>query len=210
MRRLLPILLLCLLVMPVAAQSSNPVTNDEDSDYEPAPQWATEDTFALIAVPRANVRTAPNIITGRVSTIAKIGERYQILERRESEADGEWLLIAIDGDTGWIFADLVLIANPDGIIEGDDNDLNLARTNQLADYIAATVGVRGALRVRSAPSLDAPIITVVPFGERAYPIGRNSLNSWILIDYGGTLGWVSVFGVVPPPQINLFGLPVVR
>lgn len=212
MKRALILIVLLLMSMPTFAQVNivTPTPEPSDTTFEPAPQYATELTFLMVAVPRANVRTAPNLITGRVTTIAKLGERYNIVEQRDSEADGTWFLIEIGGDTGWIFGDIVLLANPDGIIEGDDTEASLARTNELAEYINSTVGVRAALRIRRAPSLDSEIIAIIPYGDRAYPIGRNSLNSWILVDYGGVLGWASVFGVVPPPTINLFALPVVR
>lgn len=72
----------------------------------------------------------------------------------------------------------------------------------------STIGVLGTLRIRSAPSLSGRIISAIPYGQRATPIGRNYNGTWIQVNYEGVVGWVYFRYTAFPPAIDAGQLPV--
>ncbi|MEO0596848.1 MAG: SH3 domain-containing protein, partial [Chloroflexota bacterium] len=115
--------------------------NVDDASAFPAPQYATDEIFALVSVNRANLRTAPNTTTSTVVGIAIFGDRFQIVDFffpetstvREPVPEGVdvdpdeeqpfvyddpgeqevWYLVEVNGGQAWIFGGLVLVANED-------------------------------------------------------------------------------------------------
>ena len=128
--------LICLiLLLTIPSISAQP---DEDGVYLP-PQYATDETFALVAVNRANLRTAPSITEGVVVDIARWGDRYPIvgifytgdMTVREPGTDEfvfddpnereVWYLLDTGNGQVWIFGGVVLVSNPDPLEDLIDN-----------------------------------------------------------------------------------------
>lgn len=62
------------------------------------------------------------------------------------------------------------------------------------------------VRLRSAPSTEAEIITMLPYQAAIQVVGRTANNSWVQISYDGTNGWASAqLGVISG---NLNSIPV--
>ncbi|MEO1287103.1 MAG: SH3 domain-containing protein [Chloroflexota bacterium] len=184
------------------------------------PQWATDETFALVSVNRANLRTQPSITDGQVVDIAIYGDRYPIIgifypgESTVREPETEdfvfddpnerevWYLLEINGGAAWIFGGVVLVANPEIL----DNFLTRNLTPEQQAFIDAqlalfadTVSVRVNSRMRSGPSSDFSQVTIVPSSARVSIIGRNQFSTWFLVDYNGTQGWIN-FSLLGLPQ----------
>lgn len=204
--RLSLIVLVCLLLALPADAQRFPTPPPPEPIF-PAPQYATELTFASVTVPRLNVRTAPDL-DAPVVDILRLGERAPIAGQTR---DGEWLLLTLSGGQGWVFADLVIVINPEGVPDPDDLTLTAeqeARIDQQIAVASNTIGVRTSLRVRDLPSPEGRVVDVIQFGDRAVPIARDEFGIWVKVDYNGTIGWVNVFYIVPPPGFNLQALPV--
>jgi uncharacterized protein YraI len=86
----------------------------------------------------------------------------------------------------------------------------IASVNQQVAFAQATVGVRGALNIRRGPSTSYAIIGRVPPDGRVFVQGRDTYGLWILVNYNGTLGWVSSAYLAFPQGYLLDSIPVVR
>ena len=88
-----------------------------------------------------------------------------------------------------------------------ETGVNLTVTSTQSQF-DSTVGVLGTVRLRSAPSLNARILTAMPPEARPTPLGRTSRGTWIQVDYNGTVGWAYFLYVAFPPAIDVTALPV--
>lgn len=205
LRRSLIALILSMLILPVAAQTPG------SGGVFPPPQWATEEIFAIVAVPRANVRTAPSVETGLITRVITIGQRYAV---RGFVDEQDWWLLEIGGELGWVSFDGILVTNNDrtSALDGPlsltaaqeasiDAQIQLAQTQ-----VAATANVN----IRQGPSIRTARIGLLPFNDRANIVGRNAFGTWLLIDYRGVLGWVSAPLVVLPFGLPLDAIPVAQ
>jgi uncharacterized protein YraI len=50
--------------------------------------------------------------------------------------------------------------------------------------------ISGDVNLRSGPGIDYNAITVIPDGSPVTLLGRNSLRTWVYLDYNGQNGWV--------------------
>ena len=107
------------------------------------------------------------------------------------------------GQGGGGGAPVVTVTTP--LVTSTGVDLSVTMSQ---DEFNSTIGVLGTLRIRSAPSLSGRIITVIPYGQRATPIGRNYNGTWIQVNYEGTIGWVYFQYTAFPPAIDVTQLPV--
>lgn len=145
------------------------------------------DKLAAVAVRSLRVRIAPST-ERRVIAGAREGEVYPVAEQTE---DGTWTAIYLPGydQVGWVRSDCIRILETDAVV-------------QLGTATVNTGGPR--LRVRSAPSLDAPIVGHVYHGERYATVAMTPDGKWVLLlgtDFPGPT-WVSADYVVlgPPAQ----------
>lgn len=175
------------------------------------PQFATDGIFVVVAEPRVNVRTLPDVIEGQIVRVVTLGQRFPLVA---SNADRSWWLIDIGGYLGWIINGAVWESNPQLVPVVGEEPLeptefqNFLVQLQLT-YAYNTVGVSDTVNIRRVPSSESHIVGRVPVDERAVPVGRNLAGTWVLVNYNGTLGWVDARWIIPPPTINLGALPVI-
>lgn len=203
MKHWLLIIGLLLLALPVMAQST-----DDDEARDLPPHYATDQVIAVVAYPRVNLRTAPNT-SSIVVDIARLGERYPIVGTDET---GEWFLVEASGGVVWIHYGSVLTANAEDLERIGENPSPefINSVNQQVAFAQATVGVRGALNIRRGPSTSYAIIGRVPADGRVFIQGRDTYGLWILVNYSGTVGWVSSSYLAFPQGYLLDSIPVVR
>lgn len=72
----------------------------------------------------------------------------------------------------------------------------------------STVGVTASANMRRGPGLSFGIVWIIPYGERAVPLGRNANGTWIYLNFDGREGWVFFELIAAPPDIDLTALPV--
>lgn len=80
---------------------------------------------------------------------------------------------------------------------------------QSAEYISNTVGSWVGLNIRRGPDHTYGVVAIMPQGDRAIPLGRNSRGTWYFVEYNGVQGWVTHELVSVPPNIDVVALPVV-
>lgn len=176
--------------------------------FFPAPQLATDDTLALVVIPRLNVRSAPNTETAQVLTVITAGEAYPIVD---GLPDASWYLLDLGNGRGWVFGEYVAALNTDDLnLDAPDmpTDEQLEALNQQLALFDGTIGVTANLTIRNRPTRASASVGRIPFSGRATPIGRNDFGTWIQVNYAGTVGWISIFYVQPPENFNVFELPV--
>jgi Bacterial SH3 domain len=196
-----------------------------------APHFVSGETYALVWVERANLRTEPSTEEGRVVDIALAGETFTIIgvffpeENTVVDPDSPfndlvfndpnereiWYLVNVNGGAAWIFGGVVLVANPDDLPIGLRNltPEEEARLQQQLFEISGTVGLRASLRIRGGPGTSYRVLGVALYPGRVTVIGRNQFGTWAYIDYSGTQGWVSSSFLAFPPTYNFYVAPVI-
>lgn len=143
----------------------------------------------------ANVRVVP-AIGAEVRGTVPAGWVFEIVSARSP--DNEWLRVDFNGDEGWVnVATLVVLSGsiaslpvadprtiPYGGFESPRAGLSNARSN-------VTARLTSGLRVRAGPSRGYPVLADAPRNSVVPLLGRTSGNSWIQINFDGTLGWVA-------------------
>lgn len=176
--------------------------------FFPAPQLLRSDTFVLVLPPRLNVRSAPDVETGQVLTVINGGDTFPLVDGLPDES---WYLIELDGGQGWVSGEYVQLYNGDDIDFAaplEPSDEQLQNLDEQLARISRTVGVPNNLILRSAPTREAEALETVAASTRVVPIGRNEAATWLQVDYGGVVGWVSIYFVQPPQGFDPFALPV--
>lgn len=194
------------LILPTSAQSPG------SGGVFPPPQWATDDIFAIVAVASgANVRTAPSVETGLIIGVIEIGERFRV---RGYVDEQDWWLLEVNGQLGWVSYDGILVTNAEDTA-ALDGPLSLTPAQQASldaqvtlarNQVASTVN----LNIRQGPSTRNARIGLLPFGARANIMGRTPFGTWLLIEYNGTIGWVSTQFVVLPFGLPLDAIPIAQ
>lgn len=237
MKRFSPILFLALLSLlfflplPNAAPVFGQFSTYTPTAFFPPPHFASNETFALVSVGRANLRTAPSTTEGLVVDVAVYGERFRIAAIfipeenvvRDVDAntfvfdeeDGEreiWYLVEVNGGQAWIFGGVVIVSQPDGLpsLERTLTPQEQANLDSQIVQAANSVGVIASLNMHSAPSVQASIVGNVPYGQRATVIGRNENGTWLYVSYNGASGWVSTYYIIPPMNYRLDAVPIIR
>ena len=202
-----------------------------DPELQAAPHFATGETFALVWVDKANLRTMPSIDEGRVADIAYAGDRFPILGAYYSEEStvidpdsdfgafvyddpGErevWYLIQVPSGAAWIFGGVVLVANPDQLPIGlrELTPEEEAYLQQQLFEATGTVGVSNTIRLRSGPGTNHGTIGVVNYPGRVRIIGRNLYGTWAYVSSSGRLGWVHSGFLAFPPGYQFGDVPVI-
>jgi probable enterotoxin B len=156
-------------------------------------------TLAASLVERLNVRSIPST-TGVIITVIERNEIYDVTGRNE---DASWYQIAVAGTRGWVAANLVAVNNPqlvpiagdearEAFVENVTNNPNVGGRN--------FIGVTANLNIRTGPSVGSALLGRIPFQDQARVIARTSLGNWYLVNYGGTVGWVSANFIILPPD----------
>jgi hypothetical protein len=203
-----------------------------DPEAQAAPHFADGDTYALVWVERANLRTEPSTEEGRVVDIALAGETFRIIgafypeENAVEDPDSDfaalvyddpnerevWYLVAVNGGAAWIFGGVVLVANPASLPIGlrELTAEEEARLQQQLYEISGTIAVRNSLRIRSGPGAEYRVVGVVQYGGRVAVMGRNEFGTWAYINYKGTQGWVSSFFLAFPSTYQFHLQAIIR
>lgn len=128
----------------------------------PSPQPAPEVASGRVRITTGHVAVrrgpAPN---HRVIGYAKLGEEYDVLERRAG-----WLRVSFAGQSGWLFR---LFAEPLGV--GDTYEVRARQLN-----------------ARKGAGVDHPVEMTLKRGDLVRVLTRKL--AWRQIDYRGQKGWV--------------------
>lgn len=188
-------------VLPAMAQ--NPT-----AEPTPVPLAASTQLYATADFLRANVRSGPSRLYTTIGQV-RAGDALDITGRL---ASGTWLRVNFNGQEGWVSASLFEItgdlttapeaeAGPNAVLRDTASQTNTANLS----IVKVITRLNGNLR--AAPSGDADILTVIPFGTTLTVAARTEGNNWMQVTYDGKTGWISS-GVLDFTQGNVANLPV--
>jgi uncharacterized protein YgiM (DUF1202 family) len=191
------------MVFPVAAQ-----TGDDDGETVWPPQYATDETLAVVVYPRVNLRSLPSL-DGAVADIAIIGDRFPVAAISQ---DGRWYLVYVNGGQAWISGGSVIVTHPEniGVIDTEPSPEFVDSINRQVAEAQNQLNVRNNLNIRRGPSTRYNVVAQVPYEDRVTILGRNLYGTWMYVRYNNTVGWVSAEFLAYPPDYQLDRVPVIR
>ncbi len=169
------------------------------------------DAVWITAYGRVNIRSAPDIAAEVVGQL-DIGDTAPAVARCCPTSD--WLYIVFETPDSVSEATPEAGANtlPDAVegwvayftvnITGDLTTLPILTAGDVVDTLvepSVLIETRFNARIRSEPTLDSPIVIVVPFSATVQPLGRTATSDWVYVAYNGLEGWGSA------PLFNISG-----
>lgn len=154
------------------------------------------------AVGRVNIRREPHIGD---NVVGQLNEGETAYATARSSQENDWLLIEVDDEEqGWVAYFAVRVT-------GNTNALPVLIPDSNADLIPPSIQLttRFNARMRVEPSLDAPVMVVVPFGALITPLGRSDNADWVFVRYDGEEGWIDATLLEAPPD-EIAALPIVE
>lgn len=160
------------------------------------PQPPLGPSVATVVAGPLNVRDAPSVTNGDIIASINFQESYTALARN---ASGTWVKLSINGIEGWVSTRFVTVTN--------FNQLPI-QTNTVTPTGFTVTATPFGVNIRGGASTDFDILDVLPVGQAASVIGRNSDATWWQIEYDGVIGWVSAFYARIEDNADLSQIPV--
>lgn len=157
--------------------------------------WAQTGVRAVVVNEFVNIRIAPAIGAQVIATV-QAGYVFEYVTGRSG--DSQWLRVEFNGEEGWVnLVPLVVLSGDINTLEvGDPRSIpyggfDSPRSGSSSATSENVVRVTNGLRVRAGPGQAYPTLANM-FANTIVPVfGRTASNSWVQINYQGTLGWVS-------------------
>jgi uncharacterized protein YraI len=195
-----------------------------------APTGSSGGPFTLISPYNVNIRAEPDPQANLV-TMLPYNASGEAIARNEASS---WVRVSYQGVEGWAAAWLVIVQGDiselpvDGAPTSDTLPLNASLTpepdaveNELDEPAEETPGLLPPpplpdsdytvttpfrVNIRSAPSVNANVLGIIPTGSVMAAVGQNAAFNWIQVEYGELQGWVASWVVIG--SADLSGLPV--
>lgn len=159
-----------------------------------------------------NVRLVP-AIGAEVIGFVNAGWLFEDVQARS--ADNEWVRVNLAGQQGWVGVPVLTL------LAGDINALPVAdpRTipyggfeNPRAGLTSVTSGLTvrlrdSGMRLRAGPSTGYPVLANAPRYSILPVLGRMVDNTWLQVNYEGTLGWIKLEDVLEFNSPDVFTVP---
>ncbi len=159
-----------------------------------------------------NVRLVP-AIGAEVIGFVNSGWLFEDVQARS--ADNEWVRVNLAGQQGWVGVPVLTL------LAGDINALPVAdpRTipyggfeNPRAGLTSVTSGLTvrlrdSGMRLRAGPSIGYPVLANAPRYTIMPVLGRMVDNTWLQVNYEGTLGWIKLEDVLEFNSPDVFTVP---
>ncbi|NWF69783.1 MAG: SH3 domain-containing protein [Chloroflexi bacterium] len=172
---------------------------------------AQEGLTVLITSEFANIRIIPALGAEVIASVPA-ASRYPATGR---SADNQWVRIDFNGEEGWLNITTLVVQG------GDINSLPVAdprtipyggfespRSGYTSSLGPMTGVARDWLRVRAGPGLGYPILANIPIDQTFWILGRTISNTWLQVNFQGTLGWVAIRYVTITGGFDIGVLPV--
>ncbi|MFW5696205.1 MAG: SH3 domain-containing protein, partial [Phototrophicaceae bacterium] len=170
-------------------------------DLTTPPDNATSpyNSYATITAGTLNVRTIPSVRPDNIITRVNRDETYPVVGRRD---DNVWVQINLGNQTGWISNRYATTTNLENVPVTYSTE---GPQPQPTPYTAFT---RTEVNLRSGPSTDFPVITIMPQNINVPIVGRNLRATWWQVNYNGTIGWASATFTAIEDGADLGQVPV--
>ncbi len=183
-----------------------PDENDQGDNQTPP---AEPEGITITANNTLRLRSGPSTDYSQVGTLPD-GSTAPILGR---DAVGDWVYVEHEGIRGWAAAWLGTIDGDLNAIPVVDNDGSGApptdpvEPDVPSEPSMATATAEVALRIRSGPDVEYPEMGSLPPNTKVVVQGRNPENTWFLIEYENTKGWIAAW--LTTLEGSLDGVPVI-
>jgi uncharacterized protein YgiM (DUF1202 family) len=140
-------------------------------------------TVATVTAARLNVRDNPN---ANATILVKIN-RNEVYPVVGKNGDSSWFQISVNGVVGWVSGRFVVVG-------GNQNVAVVAGAQSFAQPVDTGFNTTAltTVNVRNSPSTRGTTILVkMHRNDVARIIGRTANNSWWMVNFNGTVGWVS-------------------
>lgn len=160
-----------------------------------------------------NIRLLP-AIGAEVLGFVNAGTVFENVEARSP--DNEWLRVNFIGQQAWVGVAVVTVLNgdimslpvadPRTIPYGGFENPRAGLTSVTSEYIGRLT--QSGLRLRAGPSRAYPVLANAPRYAELRLLGRTADNTWIQVNWEGTLGWVAAQFIteLPEPGLAVFDL----
>ncbi len=204
--------------------SDNTLLLPVTTDIQPPP-LATGEPVTAISPYTVNVRAEPSSVG---AVLARLVYGTEAVATGRS-ADSSWVRVQYDGVEGWVAAWLVILRSdinglpidgsaiptpvnaptatprvPAGSTPAPPQPTPIPGTP--ASPTGVTILTPYRVNIRSAPTVTAPVLEIMPADAQAAVVGRNASNNWLQVQYGEALGWVAKWVVVATD--STVGVPV--
>ncbi|KAB2857507.1 MAG: SH3 domain-containing protein [Anaerolineae bacterium] len=176
--------------LPVSAQTPSPTPSPEPTAIQPT--QTPVDNLVLLARAnfRLNVRTGPST---RYAVLGKINPS-DVLTITGKLNNGTWLRVQFNDQMGWVSRPLVeVIGDLAGapIVEAEPDAQLLVPVAPKGATDEVIVITRVNANLRTGPSVDAEILTIIPFSTELTVLGRSTGNNWVQVNFNNQIGWLS-------------------
>ncbi|MBZ0291205.1 MAG: SH3 domain-containing protein [Anaerolineae bacterium] len=156
---------------------------------------------ATVTAYRLNVRNVPTTTGSTILTKVDRGETYPVVGKN---ATGGWYQINVNGTVGWAYGAFLEVTS--GVnIPVTSGDANPSPPPASTGF---SLAAKNDVNIRSMPNASSAILGVLRVGRTAPILGRNLSNTWWLVNYNGTVGWVSGGFIQLQSGVDIDRIPV--
>lgn len=160
--------------------------------------YAQDSAITGKSIFKVNIRAIPGTAGGVLAVLAE-GEEVTAIGRTDGN---NWIQIEDGATTGWVAAWL-LVFSADTSSLPVTTDIQPPSANEGGPF--ALISPYN-VNIRSAPTVDAEVIKLLPFSTEAEATGRTQNSSWVRVRYQEAEGWAAAWLVILNGDIN--ALPV--
>lgn len=134
-----------------------------------------------------NMRSAPSTNAGLILQVSP-GAIMTVLGRNPA---GDWYHVQLSsGETGWMFADLLVKFVGDIEMVYESTPLPPQRLGQLG--LRARVNAPLGVNLRAAPDVSFRVITTLPYNTEVDLLARSPYSPWVKVQAGEIEGWLAL------------------
>lgn len=148
----------------------------------------------VYAATNLNLRKGPGK-TDAIFTIVPAGAELQVAP---GESTNEYIPVSYNGTQGWVLD--IGIALPVGA--AGSSEVVLVSDESLSLYQQDTRVALSPLKLRAAPDIEVDSIAGMPEGSLVTLTYEGYENGYILVDYGGALGWAYADLLAAPEEVT--------
>src|SRR5665811_1386699 len=132
---------------------------------------------------RLNFRGGPSL-GDSVMWVLSSGDAVELTGQ---QSNGYWQAV-VDGTTGWLAADYLTTSGAPSSPDPEPDSGNGDGSVPVGDSVTGTATVTSGLNLRSGPSTDYGVVTVMP-GGASVELRGDPQGGYYPLSYNGTMGW---------------------
>src|SRR5665811_1364734 len=132
---------------------------------------------------RLNLRGGPSL-GDSVMWVLSSGDAVELTGQ---QSNGYWQAV-VDGTTGWLAADYLTTSGAPSSPDPEPDSGNGDGSVPVGDSVTGTATVTSGLNLRSGPSTDYGVVTVMP-GGASVELRGDPQGGYYPLSYNGTMGW---------------------